>query len=183
MQKLDAMKRYLKQQLININDPFYDSMENRINFLAESRRLPNLKALVNQSLSMKTLNAVNNETELGKNNLKEVDFDNDELKITMKKIEHPNIIDPTSLLQLNIMKRGKQRQMDQKMKEKLVVASKVDDKNKLKESIIQYKKLLDERYNQDEEMLGYFKHKVKKFNQVQFLRASKITDLIKESKI
>lgn len=180
-QKLDSMKKYLKSNLIKINDDFYAKFENKINFLAESRKLPNFKALVMQSLSFnkevdKNISNNNNnvEEDILKNDTLIKEKSNKELENiglikTMKKIEHPNIIDPFSLLQLNVMKRFKQLKLDNERKEALKKQNEIQvNRNKFNENVVLMKQHLDDINNKDEDMLGFFKYKIKQFNEVFF---------------
>eukprot|EP00340_Litonotus_pictus_P000262 CAMPEP_0170528264 /NCGR_PEP_ID=MMETSP0209-20121228/13768_1 /TAXON_ID=665100 ORGANISM="Litonotus pictus, Strain P1" /NCGR_SAMPLE_ID=MMETSP0209 /ASSEMBLY_ACC=CAM_ASM_000301 /LENGTH=256 /DNA_ID=CAMNT_0010819363 /DNA_START=425 /DNA_END=1191 /DNA_ORIENTATION=+ len=166
-QKLGQMKNFLKSHLNSIKDPFYQNLENRVNFLHEGRKVPNLKAMVNSSLNLN--NAADSIEHEERSSLDE----NDEQRAVQTKIlriEHPNIINPKSLIQLNILKREKQKKMDEDKKLKALKKDSNSKKNKLTGSINEYKKNLRERYNQDEDMLGYFKYKLKKFVDVSFER-------------
>lgn len=149
--KLGEMAKFLKSSVNKIiSDPFFDNYENRVNFIIDSRILPNLKA-----------NLVTEKDQI----------DNLTFKSRLEKIEHPNIIHPSALVQVNMMRKAKQNKKDNEVKlrnKKKEEKQRETLNEKLENTISQFKQQLAEQFNQNEIMLNFFRYRLDSFNAVYF---------------
>ena len=150
--KLNEMAKFLKSSVtVVMDDPFFKNYENKINFISDSRILPNLKAnLVHENDSK---------------------VDNITFKNKVEKIEHPNIINPSALFQINIIRKMKQTKKDKDNKK---IMEKTEEKKiettinqMLGTSIANFKKILSDGFSKKEESLNFFKYRLEAFNNIQ----------------
>lgn len=178
--RLGKMKNYLQQNISSVNDTFFNSLENKINFINDSRRLPNLKFdlkgnLFNSIVELEVDEYINENIKFQKlinDKKKEVlgsKEDDDILKKQLLKLEHPNVINPECMIQLNLMKRKKQLKMKNENKKSIeTISSEKQKLNVFDKTVKEYKMFMKGNIKESSEYSEYFDLKIKDFNNINF---------------
>lgn len=155
--KIANMTKLLKSNITTVvTDPFYEDFENKINFVVDSRLLPNIRSKFVDSPIQQD------------NNLA--------FKEKLEKIEHPNAIHPSALVQINKIRKLKQNKKDEekiKTVEQYNRHKNLTSNDKLEKTINSFKKQLADQYNKCEDMQNFFKYKIDSYENV-FIQSGRI---------
>lgn len=186
---LNKLASMIRRNLLNNNErsEYYNKYLNRINYIQESRILPNLKCTLNyQKINISNLD--NNKSNINSNkddyatnnnnifknitskNESKINLDKIELKNKLEKLEHPNIVNTCLIYKMNKEKAIKQLKIDENIKLAEVKESNknscfIDDFNENKTNLL-------EQINSNlkiihsEELTNYFKYKIDSFKNV-----------------
>lgn len=178
--QLGKMKNCLKQNISSVNDTFFNSLENKVNFIDDSRRLPNLKFdlkgnLFNLIIEIEVDEYLSERNKFEKSILdkkKEVlgsKEDDDILKKQLSKLEHPNVINPECMIQLNLMKRKKQLKLKNDNKKSIETISSEKQKiNAFEKTVKEYKNFMKSNIKESNEFSDYFEFKINNYTNINF---------------